>query len=422
MEISLTNSFLLLTILMLATAFFSASEMAISSINKNRIKALSDSDKRANTVLYLLENYDRTITTIVVANNIINIMIPIIATIMFIHVIQNESVAVIVSTISVSLILIMFGEIIPKIYGREKCEIHSLRFSGVIKFGIKILYPIIAIFLLVSKLTKKIMFKNKIDSPLVEIEDEILTMIEESVEEGQLEENEEELIRNAIEFNDVRVEQILQPKRNMVMLNITMENAEIYEILKEQRYSRIPVYENDTDNIIGIMSEREFLTEYIENRQFDPRAILREVIFIPDTMKASKLLPKLQKSHVHLAIVLDERATVQGLVTTEDILEEIVGEIWDEHDEVIEEVVQIEKHKYLVSGEMSINDFNDLYDIIKDIESEQSEATIAGYVIELAECIPDVDDVFEDTKFSYKVVEKDGNKIEKILIEIKSID
>lgn len=419
MEISLTNAFLLLVILIGISAFFSASEMALSSVSKTRMKSAAENDKRALKVLELLEDYDRTITTIVVLNNIINILIPTIATLIFMSIIPNPNTAVFVSTFVISLVLILFGEIVPKIYGREKCENHTLRFAKLFKACNKIFFPVAIFFLTISNITKKIFFKKNDDAPLVEIEDEILTMIEDSVEDGHLEESEEELIRNAIEFNDVRVEEILQPKRNMVMLNIALSNSEMYEIMKEQRYSRIPVYELDTDNIIGIISEREFLTEFIENRDFDPRSILREIIFIPDTMKASKLLPQLQKSHVHLAIVLDERATVQGLVTTEDILEELVGEIWDEHDEVIEEVTQIEEHKYLVSGEMSISDFNDLYDIIKDIESEQSEATIAGYIIELAECIPDVGQVYEDNKFTFKIVEKDGNKIEKILIEAK---
>ena len=244
-------------------------------------------------------------------------------------------------------------------------------------------------------------------------------MIEESSLEGKIEVSEELLIRNAIEFNDIRVEEIFQPKRNVFMLNVNSTNECMLEQMLDMRFSRIPVYEDDKDHIIGIISEREFLSSYIENKSFDVKTIIRDCKFIPDTMKISTLLPQLQNTKSQMAIVIDERATVQGIITVEDIVEEIVGEIWDEHDDVVHEFRQIDEYTYEISGEMTINDFNDLYEI-KDISSEQLESTVAGYVIELAEKIPETSETFEDNDFSYTISHVDGNKIEKIIVKLRA--
>jgi len=404
--------------LFILSAIYSSSEMAISSASRIRYKTKAESgDKKAKVILDVIENSDKAITSIVVLNNIVNILIPTVSTLLFLSIIENQEIAILVSTIFVTIFLIFFSEILPKVYGKERNENHLNRFIGFIKFSIWISTPITFISIKCSDFFKNKVFPRQ-DDMVIEVEEEILTMIEESVEEGQLEEAEEELIRNAIEFNDIRVEEILQPKRNMIMINVNDEMDEIFEIITKERYSRIPVYENDTDNIIGVISEREFLTKYISDKKVDIRSILRDVLFIPDTMKISKLLPELQKTRSHIAIVVDERATVQGLVTVEDILEELVGEIWDEHDDVIHEFRKLEENKYEVSGELTINDYNELFELA-DIESENSESTIAGYILELAERIPIVNDKFEDENFTYIITKMDGNKIEKIIAKTK---
>ena len=287
--------------------------------------------------------------------------------------------------------------------------------------AIKIMTPIAFPFFLINNFVDRQLNKNadpnKVD--LIEVEDEILTMIEESSLEGKIEVSEELLIRNAIEFNDIRVEEIFQPKRNVFMLNVNSTNECMLEQMLDMRFSRIPVYEDDKDHIIGIISEREFLSSYIENKSFDVKTIIRDCKFIPDTMKISTLLPQLQNTKSQMAIVIDERATVQGIITVEDIVEEIVGEIWDEHDDVVHEFRQIDEYTYEISGEMTINDFNDLYEI-KDISSEQLESTVAGYVIELAEKIPETSETFEDNDFSYTISHVDGNKIEKIIVKLRA--
>lgn len=412
-----STAVLILAILLFFTAFASCSEMALASVSRIRIKAKVESgDKKAEEIYALITDSEATITSIVVLNNIVNILIPTVSTLLFVELFPIYG--VLISTVLMTIIIVIFGEIIPKVYGRENSEKYLYSTIGFIKFIIKIIYPIAIIFITISGLLNKILTKDdEEDDDAVEVEEEILTMIEESAGEGKIDENEEELIRNAIEFNDKRVEEILQPKRNVVAVNVTDSNEEIIELIVQERYSRIPVYEEDTDNIIGILSEREFLTEYIKNNNFDLRSILRPALFIPDTQKISKLLPELQMSKSHLAIVLDERATVQGLVTVEDILEELVGEIWDEHDDVVFEYRKISETEYEVSGEMTIADFNDLYET-RDIESENQESTIAGYVIEIAERIPTLGDTYTDSDFIYEITEVSGQKVEKITVKL----
>lgn len=416
----LSTALVLMVVLLFCTAFASCSEMALASVSRIRIKAKADNgDKKAIQILELITNSERTITSIVVLNNIVNILLPTISTIVFIQIAPQYG--VFISTIVMTIVIILFGEIVPKVYGRENAEKYLYRTVTLVNLIINLIYPISIVFIKISGFINQILAKDdEEDEDLVEVEEEILTMIEESSQEGKIDESEEELIRNAIEFNDKRVEEILQPKRNMVMVNVEDKNEDIIELMINERYSRIPVYEEDSDHIIGILYEREFLTAYIANHNVNIRSILRKPLFIPDTQKISKLLPELQQSKSHLAIVLDERATVQGLVTVEDILEELVGEIWDEHDEVVTECRKISDHEYEVSGEMTIGDFNELFEI-QDVESDSSESTIAGYVIELAERIPNQGDVFFDDDFEFKITEISGNKVEKIKVKLLQI-
>lgn len=416
----LSTALVLMVVLLFCTAFASCSEMALASVSRIRIKAKADNgDKKAIQILELITNSERTITSIVVLNNIVNILLPTISTIVFIQIAPQYG--VFISTIVMTIVIILFGEIVPKVYGRENAEKYLYRTVNLVNLIINLIYPISIVFIKISGFINQILAKDdEEDEDLVEVEEEILTMIEESSQEGKIDESEEELIRNAIEFNDKRVEEILQPKRNMVMVNVEDKNEDIIELMINERYSRIPVYEEDSDHIIGILYEREFLTAYIANHNVNIRSILRKPLFIPDTQKISKLLPELQQSKSHLAIVLDERATVQGLVTVEDILEELVGEIWDEHDEVVTECRKISDHEYEVSGEMTIGDFNELFEI-QDVESDSSESTIAGYVIELAERIPNQGDVFFDDDFEFKITEISGNKVEKIKVKLLQI-
>lgn len=419
MDSSLIVMGTVLIILLCLSAFLSSSEMALISLSSIRLKMSSDEgNKKAKKTQKLLNNYNLTIVSIVVGNNIVNILLPTISTLFFTQLISNKLIAIFVSTVLMTIIVIFFGEIIPKIYGKDQQENLVFKVVDILDVMIRILYPITKIFLVLTDFIQDHFFPETSDEE-IEVEEELLTRIEEGVEEGSLNEDEEELIRNAIEFEEIRVEEVLRPKADIFMINADTPNDEIFMLMSKERYSRIPVYEHDTDNIIGILYERDFLTAYIDYHDLDIRDILREVNFIPDTMRISLLLPQLQKDRSHLAMVVDEHGTIQGLITVEDIIEELVGDIWDEDEDIQSEIKPLNNHQYLVLGSVTLSDFNEYFENkeLPEIESEQ-ENTIAGYVIELLQAIPKEGDRCCDETYRFEVKSMDNNRIDQILVTI----
>lgn len=419
MDSSLIVMGTVLIILLCLSAFLSSSEMALISLSSIRLKMSSDEgNKKAKKTQKLLNNYNLTIVSIVVGNNIVNILLPTISTLFFTQLISNKLIAIFVSTVLMTIIVIFFGEIIPKIYGKDQQENLVFKVVDILDVMIRILYPITKIFLVLTDFIQDHFFPETSDEE-IEVEEELLTRIEEGVEEGSLNEDEEELIRNAIEFEEIRVEEVLRPKADIFMINVDTPNDKIFMLMSKERYSRIPVYEHDTDNIIGILYERDFLTAYIDYRDLDIRDILREVNFIPDTMRISLLLPQLQKDRSHLAMVVDEHGTIQGLITVEDIIEELVGDIWDEDEDIQSEIKPLNNHQYLVLGSVTLSDFNEYFENeeLPEIESEQ-ENTIAGYVIELLQAIPKEGDRCCDETYRFEVKSMDNNRIDQILVTI----
>ena len=419
MDSSLIVMGTVLIILLCLSAFLSSSEMALISLSSIRLKMSCDEgNKKAKKTQKLLNNYNLTIVSIVVGNNIVNILLPTISTLFFTQLISNKLIAIFVSTVLMTIIVIFFGEIIPKIYGKDQQENFVFKVVDILDIMIKILYPITKIFLVLTDFIQDHFFPETSDEE-IEVEEELLTRIEEGVEEGSLNEDEEELIRNAIEFEEIRVEEVLRPKADIFMINVDTPNDEIFMLMSQERYSRIPVYEHDTDNIIGILYERDFLTAYIDYRDLDIRDILREVNFIPDTMRISLLLPQLQKDRSHLAMVVDEHGTIQGLITVEDIIEELVGDIWDEDEDIQSEIKPLNNQQYLVLGSVTLSDFNEYFENkeLPEIESEQ-ENTIAGYVIKLLQAIPKEGDRCCDETYRFEVKSMDNNRIDQILVTI----
>lgn len=419
MDSSLIVMGTVLIILLCLSAFLSSSEMALISLSSIRLKMSSDEgNKKAKKTQKLLNNYNLTIVSIVVGNNIVNILLPTISTLFFTQLISNKLIAIFVSTVLMTIIVIFFGEIIPKIYGKDQQENLVFKVVDILDIMIRILYPITKIFLVLTDFIQDHFFPETSDEE-IEVEEELLTRIEEGVEEGSLNEDEEELIRNAIEFEEIRVEEVLRPKADIFMINVETPDDEIFMLMSKERYSRIPVYEHDTDNIIGILYERDFLTAYIDYRDLDIRDILREVNFIPDTMRISLLLPQLQKDRSHLAMVVDEHGTIQGLITVEDIIEELVGDIWDEDEDIQSEIKPLNNQQYLVLGSVTLSDFNEYFENeeLPEIESEQ-ENTIAGYVIELLQAIPNEGDRCSDETYRFEVKSMDNNRIDQILVTI----
>lgn len=404
-----------LIVLLFLSAFFSGTETAFTSFNKTRMKTLAqDGNKRAQAVLRVDERYEKFLSTILVGNNIVNISASTISTLLFASFLRgNESLAATVSTAAMTVLILIFGEITPKMLGRDFADGYVMRMVGVVEFLMVIFTPLTALFSLWKKLLS-LLFK-KADEASSITEDELITMVEEAQSEGGIDEHEGNLIKNAIEFNDVEVAEILTPRVDIVAAEDDSTMDQIGEMFRSSGFSRIPVYHETIDNVIGVIHEKDFYRLVDEGRT-DYTAILHEAMFITESMKISKLLRKFQEEKTHIAIVVDEYGGTAGIATMEDVLEGLVGEIWDEHDEVIEHVKPLSENTYLVNCSASMNDLEDIYSFPeKDIGDN---ATVNGWVMDNLGKIPEVGDKFEYENLTVEVTGTDGRRASEIILTV----
>ena len=369
------NSYLIAIIgLVLCSTFFSGTETAFSSVSKIKMKSLAaDDNKRAETVLELTENFDKLITTILVGNTISNIVMTSVATVYGIS-IWGPRIGPTIATVLVTILVLILGEISPKIIAREYAEELSLFLAPIVKGLITVLTPLTFIFMGLKVLLKKLFGKN--DVPEFS-EDELLTIVEEAEAGGAIGEEQSELIANAIEFNDVEALDILTPRVDIVAIEKGTSLDEIKKVFKESGLSRLPVYEDDLDNITGVLNQKDFYNNDIKSAK-DVDKLIKPVAYVAETLKASVLLKKMQAKKTHIAIVVDEYGGTTGLVTLEDIIEEIVGDIYDEHDAVVSKDVRpAGPDTYMVSGGADLEDFFDMFD--EEIEADAN--TINGWVM-----------------------------------------
>lgn len=385
-----SNSITLMVImvcLVIMSAYFSATETAFSSLNRIRLKNLANNgNKKAKLALDLVGNYDVLLSTILIGNNIVNIALASIGTVVFVKYFDNAGVTI--STIVVTVTVLLFGEISPKSLAKEAPETFAMWSASILRCFIFILTPFNIFFMAWKRLLSK-MFKVSTDRSITE--EELLTIIDEAQSEGGIDKQEGELIRSAIEFNDLDVNDVLTPRVDVVAIDISYSNDQISEMFTESGYSRMPVYENNIDNIIGLMHEKNFHTQlHLKNGEGSIRDIIKPVVWTTATTKISKLLKLLQTTKSHMAVITDEYGGTVGIVTLEDILEELVGEIWDEHDEIIEEFIQIKDNEYKISCSANIDKMFHLFNINKDYQSN----TVSGFVIEELGKIPNEGDSF----------------------------
>lgn len=396
----MTTYIVIMAVCLVLSAYFSATETAFSSVNKTRLKALSEKgNKKADSVLALTEQYDKLISTILIGNNIVNIMLSTVGTLFFVELLTgSEDVAATVSTAVITVVVLIFGEITPKTLARNFSEKFAMATVGLLRFFLILLFPINFIFSLWRKFIY-LFFKEEEEEGVSQ--EEILILVEEGQQEGSIEEEEGELIKNVIEFTDQRAEDILTPRVKVEALPTTATKQEIAEWFTTTRFSRLLVYDESIDNIVGIIHQKDF---YVNGGIFegDIKEISTEPIFIHQSEKITNILNRLQENQSHIAVVLDEYGGTLGIVTMEDILEEIVGEIWDEHDEVIEDYREIGERLYLVQADVNIDDFIQHFELE---EFETDSVTLGGWVSEKLEKVPDEGDVFE-ADFGRLTVEK----------------
>ena len=373
----------------IGSAYFSATETAFSSLNKTRIKTLAeDGHKRAKLVLKLSNDYDRLISTILIGNNIVNILAASLGTLMFVKLL-GEDIGATVSTVVVTVVVLIFGEISPKSIAKDFPEKFAMFSAPIIQFLIWILTPLNFLFWLWKKFLS-LFLKKKDDEKLSQAE--LLMFVEEVQEGGSIDTNEGHLLRNAIEFGDLKAEDILTHRVDLEALPVDATPEEVAEQFENSKFSRLPVYKEDIDHIVGILHLKDFYG--INGITTQPISeIMTPPLFIHRTEKISDLLKQLQTTKSHMAVVVDEYGGTLGIVTMEDILEELVGEIWDEHDDVLEDVRNIGYDTYRVNCSMSMDDFCQQFDI--DAQSESS--TVNGWISEQLDKIPEKGD-----KFSYK--------------------
>ncbi|MBE5742948.1 MAG: HlyC/CorC family transporter [Clostridiales bacterium] len=410
------TAFLIVFIVLVAlSAFFSATETAFTSVNKARLKLLAeDGNKSAKKALKLTENYDRLLFTILIGNNIVNIVMATISTLMFAILITSESLSATVSTAVSTVVVLIFGEITPKTLAKESPEKVASFLSYPISFFIIILYPLNLVFTGWKVLLSKI-FKFKGEDVITE--EELLTYVEEASEDGTLDENETELISGAIEFNDVEVGDILVPRVNVVAIEMDTPMDEIKDVFLQNGFSRVPVYKNSIDTIIGMIHEKDFFNAYLKGAK-NVKGLITSMAIATEHMKISVLLRTLQKQKVHMATVLDEYGGTLGIVTLEDILEELVGEIWDEHDEVVDYFTKIDDTTYLVDGNAEIYDFCELFNQDEDEESDSN--TVSGWVIERMGDIPAIGTTFDYNNLEITVTKRNLRKVLEIKVIVKS--
>ncbi len=410
----------LIILLVVCSAFFSATETSLTTVNKIRLKNMADNgNKAAQRTLNILAKYDKALTTILIGNNIVNIACSSIATVLCIALV-GEQYGSLVSTIATTLIVLTFGEIMPKSMAKDFAEPFAMFSSAVISFLMVILTPFSAFFILLKNGVSKLFHRKETVSMT---EEELKVMIDEIEDEGVLETQESDLVRSALEFDEITVDEIITPRVRITAVEAGESVDEVRKKFLREEYSRMPVYERTLDNIVGIITEKEFFKQYEKNSDFTIRSIMQETLYLPQMQKLSEVFRTMQKQKCHMSVVLDQHGGTLGIVTMEDILEELVGEIWDESDEVKSPVTVVGHDVFEVYGDVSLNSlrrFFDARDIRADIESEAH--TVAGWVLGLFGSIPKSGDVITSGCFTVTVLEAAELRVNKVRIEIKKTE
>lgn len=406
---------MIIIFLTILSAFFSSSETAITSFNRMRLKnKAEDGDKKAAKALEIASDFDKTLSSILIGNTVVNLATTSIVTVLFIDLFGQSG--PILATIFISVVILIFGEILPKSYAKEKADKFILKISSVLSVFIKILYPITVIFLWLRKLINKFLNNNS-DSEESITEDELKCMIDEIEHQGGLEKDESELVQMALDFDEITVEEILTPRVDIISVEKNEDIQNIQQILISEKFSRIPVYDKTIDNIVGILLEREFFKNMVLYNNFKMEDNLQKPLFVPQWLKISDVLKELQRHKTHIAIVTDEHGGTMGIVTMEDVLEELVGEIWDEYDEVEQNIVKIDNDTFEVEGSMNVKDMMEYFDIsTKHFESEGK--TVGGWAMEQLQKILELGDTFEYKNIIITIKEIVDQRVTKVTIKI----
>lgn len=399
-----------LAVLILMSGYFSATETAFLSCNKTRLRTMAEKgNKRAALVNRLNENYDRLLSTILIGNNIVNLAAASIGTVLFVRLYGD--IGATVSTVVLTVLVLIFGEITPKNVAKDCPEKFAMFSAPIIRVLIWIFTPLNFLFGLWKKLVSKVL---RLESDSKMSQEELLMLVDEVREGGTIDSEEGDLLKNAIEFNDMRAEDILTHRVDLEAVDVESTKEEIAEVFTQSKFARLPVYEDSIDNIIGILNMKDFYDGTgITAKSI--RDIMTKPLFVLKSEKIDELLKLLQETKSQMAVILDEYGGTLGIVTLEDILEELVGEIWDEHDEVTEEYIPIGENRWRVDCSVNLDDFCDFF----GIETDSTTISLGGWVMEQLGKVPEAGDSFEFDCLSVSVVETDGQRVTFIDVEKK---
>ena len=404
---STTTCILIMAACLLFSAYFSATETAFSSANSTRLKTLAEKgNKRAALACKLLEQYDKLLSTILIGNNIVNILMASIATVLFVKYYGDAGATI--STVVVTVVVLIFGEISPKSVAKDCAEKFAMFSAPFLRVLIWILIPVNWLFSLWKKLLAK-MFRLSADSKMSQ--EELLMLVDEVQQDGSIDKNEGELLRNAIDFSEQQAQDILIHRVDLAALPITASREEVAQMFTQTKYSRLLIYQDSIDHILGTVHQKDF---YVGCGITDkPLAeIIAPPLFVLENEPISQLLKKLQQAKTHVAVVVDEYGGTCGIVTMEDILEELVGEIWDEHDEEEVFIHKTPEGNFLVDAGMNFEDFAAYFHLKTDSEM----VSVSGWVMEQFGQVPEVGDSFSFANLHVTVTKVDNHRIEQIQV------
>ena len=411
---------IVMVILLALSAFFSATEMAFSTFNRIRMKGMAQSgNKRAALVMKYDDNYEKMLNSVLIGNNIINISLSSIATVFFVDIFSKmdpesaQSIGATVSTVVITIAVLIFGEISPKIIAKSNADKVALGFVRIVNGIIIILTPLSIIFGAWSKLVMKV-FKSKDQNTVTE--EELMTIVDEAEEDGTIESNEGDLIRSAIEFTDVSAGDILTPRVDICAISKDDSIEDIAKTFMESAYSRLPVYGEDMDDIIGILHEKDFFVAYHNNNKTITKHIQKPV-HVSEHIKIDDLLQVLKTKKTHMAIVVDEFGGTMGIVTMEDIIEELIGDVFDEHDEVTNDYQELPDGSFKVKCSADLDDFFDKFDIVVDDEEDMPQ-TVNGFIMKELESFPHVGDGFTYRNLKIDISKIGPKRVEEIHVSV----
>ncbi len=400
-------------ILILFSGYFSATETAFSALNKTRVKTVAEKgNRRAKLVLRLHDDYDKLISTILIGNNVVNIATASLGTVLFVRLCGD--VGATVSTAVITVLVLIFGEITPKSIAKDCPEKFAMFSAPFIRLLCLLFTPLNYLFSLWKRMIAKL-FRIEEDAKMSQ--EELLMLVDEVEQDGSIDEEEGSLLRNAIEFPELRAEDILTHRVDLEAVSIEADKAEIARVFTDTKFSRLPVYEDSIDNIVGVIHQKDFY-DGVGITDKSLTELMTPPIFVLKSEKLNELLRLLQENKSHVAVVLDEYGGTLGIVTLEDILEELVGEIWDEHDEVTEEYREVGESTWLVDCNVTLDDFGGLF----RVEPESESVSLGGWVMECFGRIPEEGDTFTYRHLDLRVTGLDGQRITEIEVHANPVE